>query len=681
MPDEQVSSRNPQDLPTPVVVQRFYYADTLKAFISRGLDEILGSLSRRSVEVGGDQLPAWQVQVDTLRSGLAPLQDEPGAKLYFEWSIPRVGKRIDVVLVVRNVVFVMEFKAGSAAFTAADQDQVWDYALDLKCFHETSHNALVCPVLVATEAASSPYIFDFAGVDRLLYLPVCTNAAGIAAVVAEALRHSKGLAPPIDAEEWERGRYNPTPTIIEAALALWRGHKVEEISRSDAKGVNLHVTTRAVADVIERCRTERKKAICFVTGVPGAGKTLVGLSIATQQGVTRDEHQCVFLSGNGPLVKVLREALAQDHRRRDREHGGETGIGEARRRVYPFIQNVHHFRDDCVKDQRPPVEHVAIFDEAQRAWNKDQLQKFMARKKNTPNFEHSEPEFLISCLDRHSDWAVVVCLVGGGQEINTGEAGIGAWVAAVVEKFPQWQVFISPRLTDSEYAAAAALDVAKSVVKVYERPELHLKVSMRAFRSERVSHFVKALLDHDEATAKSLRQEINPNYPLMLTRSVDKARVWLRKRASGTQRYGLVVSSNAQRLRPYAVHAKAPVNPVHWWLASKSDVRSSYYLEDVGTEFMVQGLELDWAGIVWDGDFRYSPKGWGHWNFKGKKWQRVKQPPNQAYLKNAYRVLLTRARQGMVVVVPEGDASDPTRKSEFYDPTFEYLKGLGLQEL
>jgi hypothetical protein len=583
------------------------------------------------------------------------------------------------VLVVRNTVFVVEFKVGATEFAAADRDQVWDYALDLKTFHETSHKAVVCPVLVATRAKSQPFTLGFTGLDPRLYLPVCTNAADLGTLIGEVLKHSAGLAPGVIASEWEDGRYNPTPTIIEAALALWRGHRVEEISRCDAGGASLRLTTKAVLDVIEEARAQGQKAICFVTGVPGAGKTLVGLTVATQQGVTQDEHQCVFLSGNGPLVKVLREALALDHRRRNVEHGGATSIGEARRMVHPFIQNVHHFRDYCLQHSGPPVEHVAIFDEAQRAWNKDKLELFMARKRGTPDFGRSEPEYLISCLDRHDDWAVIVCLVGGGQEINTGEAGIGAWVNAVVQKFPAWRVFISPHLTDSEYSAAGALASAMDAVDIQERPELHLKVSMRAFRSEHVSRFVKAVLDHDVATATELRGEIDPTYPLVLTRSVDKARIWLRERASGSQRYGLVVSSNAQRLRPFAVHAKAPVDPVHWWLKPKSDVRSSYYLEDVGTEFMVQGLELDWAGVVWDGDFRYSPKGWGHWNFKGKKWQRVKQLPNQGYLKNAYRVLLTRARQGMVIVVPEGDAGDPTRDAWFYDPTFEYLAGVGLK--
>jgi hypothetical protein len=389
----------------------------------------------------------------------------------------------------------------------------------------------------------------------------------------------------------------------------------------------------------------------------------------------------VYLSGNGPLVSILREALARDQVAQAKAAGRPITKSEALRATKAFIQNVHHFRDDCLKDPGPPVEHVTIFDEAQRAWNWERTADFMKRKKGFHDFQYSEPEFLISCIDRHPDWGVIVCLVGGGQEINKGETGIGAWIDAVINKFPHWHVHLSPNLHDAEYGAGAVLaKVAEpgKVAGVHLHKDLHLAVSMRSFRAEKVSAFVKALLDHEEQQARALHREIAATYPMVLTRDLAKAKRWLRERARGTERYGIVVSSNAQRLKPHAIDVRSPMNPVHWFLAPKEDVRSSYYLEDVATEFHVQGLELDWVGVVWDGDFRHQGRrDWGHYCFRGKKWQRVNAEANQSYLKNAYRVLLTRARQGMVIVVPEGDPNDPTRDAKLYDPTFEYLAGVG----
>ena len=232
----------------------------------------------------------------------------------------------------------------------------------------------------------------------------------------------------IDASVWDQGRYRPTPTIVEAASALYRGHSVADISRSDAGSTNLTTTSAAVAKVIESSRAERRKSICLVTGVPGAGKTLVGLDVATRYLDTHSDLHGVFLSGNGPLVAILREALARDDVQQAKDRGQKKTKGNARQAVKTFIQPVHHFRDECLKDSNPPHEHVTIFDESQRAWNREKTADFMKRKRGIAGFAMSEPEFLISCLDRHSDWAVIVCLVGGGQEINTGEAGVSEWI-------------------------------------------------------------------------------------------------------------------------------------------------------------------------------------------------------------------------------------------------------------
>jgi len=348
--------------------------------------------------------------------------------------------------------------------------------------------------------------------------------------------------------------------------------------------------------------------------------------------------------------------------------------------VKAFIQIVHHFRDEGLKDGSPPIEHVALFDEAQRAWTLEQTVKFMREKKGRPDFEMSEPEFLISCLDRHPDWAVVVCLVGGGQEINTGEAGISEWIEALERSFPDWKIYISDRLTDSEYNAENILQKIKHRPNVDYSESLHLAVSMRSFRAENVSLLVKQILDIDQNAMKTL-QELKEKYPIVITRNLTKAKQWLKAKARGTERYGIVVSSQAQRLKPYAIDVKSPIDPIHWFLDDKEDVRSSYYLEDVATEFHVQGLELDWACVAWDGDFRFSPNGWEQYSFVGSKWNHINKPERKLYLKNAYRVLLTRARQGMVIVVPSGDIEDPTRNPEYYNSTFNYLKEIGFDVL
>jgi len=486
----------------------------------------------------------------------------------------------------------------------------------------------------------------------------------------------------IDPEQWEHGRYSPTPTIIEAAMALYNNHSVSDILQKGASKDKLDVTSNIISEIIRLSKEKSQKSICFVTGVPGAGKTLVGLNVATKHIDKDKDILSVFLSGNGPLVKILREALARDKVKREKELGRKIKKGEAQRNVKAFIQNVHNFRDECLIDiNNPPKEHVALFDEAQRAWNLQQTANFMSRRKKRPNFNQSEPEFLISCLNRHQDWAVIVCLVGGGQEINTGEAGISEWIESLNRSFQDWHIYISSRLTDSEYGAGKILEQINPISEVVKEDKLHLSVSMRSFRSEHVSLLVKQLLDLDTKSAQNTLAQINKKYPIVLTRDLSKAKQWLREQARGSERYGIVVSSQAERLKPHAIDVKSPIDPIHWFLETKEDVRSSYYLEDVATEFHIQGLELDWTCVTWDADFRFSDSinTWEHWSFLGKKWQHINKSERQMYLKNAYRVLLTRARQGMVIVVPEGDVNDPTRKCGFYDPTYDYLKEIGFK--
>jgi hypothetical protein len=661
------------------VTNRAYYADSITEFLRLTSDEILGHLVRGSAfAIEEMQRNAWLEQIRLLK---ITLPDYAGkGKVYFEFAVPRLGKRIDVVVLLEHVIFILEFKVGERDFLSSARDQVWDYAVDLKNFHETTHDKMVAPILIATRAPDQEALIVTTPQDDGVLLPINASPKQLKDVLQQVLLFCDGA--PIDVGTWEAGGYHPTPTIIEAAMALYSGHAVADISRSDASATNLAQTSAAISKIIQSSQKQSFKSICLVTGVPGAGKTLVGLDLATQHSDKESALHSVFLSGNGPLVAILQEALARDKVRIEKEAGRKLKKGEAISRVKLFIQNVHHFRDECLIDlSRAPIEHVAIFDEAQRAWNLEQTAAFMLRKKQTPDFNQSEPEFLMSCLNRHQDWAVVICLIGGGQEINTGEAGIEEWIHALQRSFPDWHIHISSRLHEDEYGAGRVIDELASRPNVNFNENLHLDVSMRSFRAEHVSALVKHVLDQNVFDARKMLSELSDRYPFVITRDLARAKRWLKEQARGTERYGLIASSQAQRLKPHAIDVKSPMDPIHWFLDSKEDVRSSYYLEDVATEFHVQGLEVDWACVVWDGDFRFSPSGWQHFSFVGDHWNHIRKAERKMYLKNAYRVLLTRARQGMVVVVPEGNAEDPTRAAAYYDPTFDYLKSIGFAVL
>ncbi|MCB9081889.1 MAG: DUF2075 domain-containing protein [Lewinellaceae bacterium] len=655
----------------------YYFKDTIESFLAKSTEEIIGFITlANQFDSNALQNKSWEQQIPILKRALQGFR----GTIFFEFSIPRMGKRVDSIVIVEDVVFVIEFKVGENRYHSYQVEQVWDYALDLKNFHEPSHRAVLIPVLVATEAKKSfIQITTTSHADNLI-LPLKVSQNQLPEVVGNCVQFFQN-AQIINGEIFAAGRYSPTPTIIEAAISLYNNHAVEAITRHDAGAKNLTKTTRAISEIIDFAKVGGKKAICFVTGVPGAGKTLVGLDVATSHLDKEKGNTSVYLSGNAPLVAILQEALTRDKVSRESALGKKITKREARQAVKSFIQIIHHYRDAYLINQDAPYDHVAIFDEAQRAWNKEQTIRFMRQKKNQPDFKYSEPEFLISCLDRHQDWAVIVCLVGGGQEINTGEAGISEWLDAVFNRFSHWEVFISPNLADSEYDAVNSIKLLEEKSTVKYNEDLHLSVSMRSFRAESVSYFVKNLLDLKVSEAARVLAEIHKNYPIVLTRDLSKAKAWLKNKARGSERYGIVVSSQAQRLKPLAIDVKSPMNPVNWFLDGKDDVRSSFYLEEVATEFHVQGLELDWACITWDGDLRYSELGWNTFSFKGNKWQNIHNLERKKYLINAYRVLLTRARQGMVIVVPEGNPDDHTRKAEYYDPTYEYLKEIGIPYL
>lgn len=683
-------------------MDRCFYYDTIGDFLTKSADQVLGEMSRHNeYDLVLTQRDSWIEEIESLQQILPPYRDD-GA-IFIEYSIPRLGRRVDVILLIKGIVFVLEYKVGKDEYLSQDLEQVWDYAIDLKNFHEGSHNLPIVPILIATQA-NTECNFTFEISEDQVCKPLMCNQENLSSLIGTVLRQPFFAHSQLDTYLWGISRYAPTPTIIEAARALYFSHTVKEITRNDASAENLTLTSQYILNLIADAKEKRYKAICFVTGVPGAGKTLVGLNIATEQSGKGDGTPAVYLSGNGPLVQVLCEALTRDKVKRDKANGIKVTKKETESKIKAFIQNVHHYRDAClegtlIKDGKiiaddeyfrteknrdktfAPIDHVTIFDEAQRAWTKEMTATFMARKKQKPGFPYSEPEYLISCLDRHPDWAVIVCLVGGGQEINTGEAGISEWIEALNRSYKDWHIHISDKLTDTEYVNGRALDLIREHGNVTIEPKLHLAVSMRSFRAEKLSAFVHALLDLDKEKASDILKELD-KYPIVLTRDIDKAKQWLKEKARGSERYGMVVSSQAYRLRPLAIDVRVQPDTVSWFLNDRNDLRSSYFLEDVATEFAIQGLELDWTCVVWDGDLRYSKDNtWKTFSFKGNRWFKIIQEERKRYLVNAYRVLLTRARQGMVIVVPQGNDEDETRKRAFYDETYNYLKSLGLQQL
>jgi len=639
-----------------------YFNSDIKTFVEIEESIILGKLNQNHLfDSDLQQKFAWQHEIKILKEFLRTFEGQ----IFFEFSIPRMGKRVDVLLLIRSIVFVVEFKVGASTFDFSAIEQVQDYALDLKNFHKGSHFIPIVPILIATSAEKSRELNLTWDYDDIAH-PICITKYDLSLVINEIIKikGTRNLNP----NDWCNSGYQPTPTIIEAAQTLYRDHNVTEISRSAADSQNLGKTSDRINEIIDYSKKFNRKSICFVTGVPGAGKTLAGLNIATNRVRMHAQEHAVFLSGNGPLVDVMREALARDQSLRE----GITKK-DAYRKVSSFIQNIHHFRDEYLRDSNPPNEKVVIFDEAQRAWNKEQATKFMRQKRGQDEFDMSEPSFLISVMDRHTDWCVVICLIGGGQEINTGEAGIAEWVRVMGDKFIDWDAYISSRLDDSDYIWDAETSNILKKVKTKKEEALHLGVSMRSFRAESLSEFVGHLIENRLEQARSTYSKISSLYPIRLTRDINVAKSWLKKNARGSERYGIVASSGAYRLRPDGISMKSQIDAPVWFLNGKNDIRSSFYLEEVASEFDVQGLELDWTCVCWDADFRYNDNGWKHYNFKGTSWQNINSSEKRLYLKNAYRVLLTRARQGMIIFIPNGEDSDPTRPRAYYDQTFEYL--------
>lgn len=653
---------------------RSYYSNDIITFLNDDEYVILGHLaSHHTHALEGLQKYAWQKQIQILKSALAGFDK---GNIFFEFSIPRMGKRVDNILIINDLIFVLEFKIGENEYKRHAIEQVVDYCLDLQNFHEGSHYEKLIPVLIATNAESTTNILK---ISDNLYEVLKANQQTLREVINLSLTQSNGRQ--IIPADWEKSIYKPTPTIIEAAQALYKGHNVKEISRHDAGAINLSKTTACINKIIESAKANMRKSICFLTGVPGAGKTLAGLNIANERMKADENEHAVFLSGNGPLVDVLREALARDSVQYAKETGQTSTKKKEKERAVKFIQNIHHFRDDNLQIENAPIEKVVVFDEAQRAWSREHASSFMKRKKGKEDFNMSEPEFLISVMNRHKDWCTIICLIGGGQEINTGEAGVSEWLTALKSKYPHWNIHYSNLIsTDNNYLSDSEL---RSWLQenATEENELHLAVSVRSFRSEKISEMMHKVLEGNNLAASKLFSQIKKDFPIHLTRDLAKAKKWLKQKAKGSERVGIVASSGGRRLRPLGIDVKNEISAPDWFLNPSDDVRSSNYLEDVATEFDIQGLEIDYACLAWDINFNFSTGEWHYQRFEGTTWRQIHSTIERSYMINTYRVLLTRARQGLIIFVPFGDPHDATRPTNLYDQTFQYLLSCGIIEI
>ena len=702
-----------------------YYCE-FDSFLERDREAIFGVLcDTYHGETLTTAREAWMEEIKILQDVLRPWKESDG-RIIFEYDIPRLGKRIDVVLLLQGIVFCLEFKVGQFTILECDIDQVLDYALDLKNFHKYSEDRIIVPILIATKHREASSLIQESVYDDRVVNPLITGEQGLQGLIQDVLQQFSEETPVND--NWIISPYAPTPTIIEAARTLYESHSVEDIVKHEADDVTTDKTIAYILDVIRNSKENGEKSICFVTGVPGAGKTLVGLDVAVKQTYQNsdkpvEDEGAVYLSGNGPLVAVLNEALARDDYEKHKDEGKKKT--DSKREVGKFIQIIHRYRDNMLAKIKNPVEdgkleidperavkleaagygeveHVAIFDEAQRSWTHKRLADYLKRggtygnKLKVPNFPMSEASFLIWSLDQREDWATIICLVGGGQEIHTGEAGISEWIKALNETFTHWKVYISPKLTEPEYAEGRVNELLEDNMNVVYSDSLHLAVTLRSYRAEKLSSFVHALLAVDKS-AFSIFAEIKDKYPVMLTRDMEKAKNWLHEKVRGTERTGVLITKESARYKPLGIHVlpSGDSDAVHWFLEDKVDTRSSNYLEDAATEIQVQGLELDYTCLLWDADMRYDDGKWRFYRFNGKtEWKEIIDNSENnheriKYMLNAYRVLLTRARAGMVICVPEGNnrktasgfPEDSTRLPSYYDGTYQYLKSLGIEEL
>lgn len=649
-----------------------YYCNSIPGFIQDTSDSIIGHLVKRAFDNNDKQIDAWNNQICELQKKLEECAME--GDIIFEYDIVRLGKRIDVILLIKHMVFSLEFKNGKNIYTAQDAQQAEDYAIDIKNFHKESEDLYVCPILIATDAPKykkQQSIDSYP--DKQIFLQR-ENMDTLADKLCQII-DKYGEDEEIDFDKWFHSPYHPTPTIIAAAVEAYTSHDISEIAHSEAGQDDIDKCEQKIEELVEYARKNKKKCVCFVTGVPGAGKTLVGLDVVAKNLKKETDNLSVYLSGNGPLVEVLREALKKSVKDK-KQNKKETEAA-----INALIQSSFAFKRDNARLNTPTPEHIMIFDEAQRVWD---VQKMTRKHEKDPDMSVSEPHLLFRIMDRHDDWAVMICLVGLGQDIYDGEVGINEWFRTGIEDFKDWEMYFSPAIFTQIEDKDIDVDMIKSCDRCHEMMELHLKTSVRSFRADKQCQFVDSLLDNTPEKAKEVYSLISEKYPVFLTRDIKKAKKWARSQVRGSQRCGMLACSSAQRLKPEGIYVPTEIDVKNWFLAPSDDLRSSNMMEVVASEFKVQGLEIDWAVVCWDADLRRkNQKEWDHYSFKGTRWNKRNKMEQKRYLVNSYRVLLTRARQGMVIFIPHGvdEEEDATRNHQFYDEIYDYLVSCGIKEL
>jgi Uncharacterized conserved protein (DUF2075) len=663
----------------------------LDNFLSENVVTVIGTLQTRYSHDGfasqyTQQTKAWERFVPLLQAELSHLiADRPEVGnwgILLEYPLYRLRKRIDAIILAANKIIVLEVKVGEFRFHAEDERQVEDYALDLRDFHAGCRGHRLIPILWCTNASICPE--DESGYADMVAPVQRAGAEGLRTVLGRLV--SSDAQAQLVLDEWDAAPYKPVPTIIEAATSIFAGHDVRAIACADAS--NLAVSAGRIVEIISEAKRHSLKALVFLTGVPGAGKTLAGLQVVHDAVTTgaEDRGDIVYLSGNTPLVVVLREALARDIVCRKRAVGIRSTFADERRLVRTRIQHINDYLREYLTgtESALPHEHAIVFDEAQRAWDADQGARKFERQK-------SEPSLLLEIMDRHSDWCVCVCLVGGGQEINTGEEGIKGWGDALRNwesvKSSKWTIH-GPEDVFHGGTSTGGLSLGElpSGIVSSLAPDLRLSVPLRSYRSPAMSEWVTAVLESDLNEAKS-QSAFLAEYPIVLTRSLESARAWLRERGRGERRFGLLASSGARRLRAdglgeilEATHGSAIAQ---WYLNGRDDIRSSCVLEVPANEYACQGLEIDFSCVCWGGDLIFAParSNWLCRRLSGNAWNEIRSETDRRYVHNTYRVLLTRAREGIVIWVPGGDQSDLTRKPEELDATAAYLVAAGARML
>ncbi|MDJ0387895.1 DUF2075 domain-containing protein [Roseomonas sp. E05] len=621
--------------------------------------------SRQLREVQPAQLASWQALVQLLQEALRQAGGA-GWSVLLEYDLLRLEKRIDAVLLTDRAILVIEFKHNAAAWLPQDAAQAEDYALDLFDFHAGSRGHPVVPILVASEAPAhrAPLPLLWHGVTPVLH----SNAAGLAGLLREVQAAIPAPPRPLDAAAWMGAAYRPVPTIIEAAQRLFDRHGVEEIATARADTANLDRTTAAIRRAIAQARETEQRVVVFVTGIPGAGKTLCGLNLVFG---TAAEAGAAFLTGNAPLVAVLRGALERDAATRQ-----GRAPRQPRREARTLLQNVHRFLEHYIRAaDQAPHEHVVVFDEAQRAWDAAQAGRDTQRRRSI--LTDSEPAHMLEIMERVGEWSVVVALIGNGQEINTGEAGLAEWGRVIAARAGRWQAVAAPRALAAAEPSQRLAEGPRDWLSL--DPDLDLTVPIRSVHHDRAALWVDAVLNDRPEEAAAIAAE--GGLPFRLTRDLAALRAALRGRARGLRRAGLVCSAKAKRLRAEGLGAQlhgADDEVVNWFLRRWPDIRASDALEVCATEYACQGLELDLVGLAWGGDFIRQGGRWQARRFAGSRWNSVSQDETRRHIRNTYRVLLTRARYETIIFVPAGSTEDATRPAVEADAVARYLRACGV---